>query len=318
MAILSSKLNIPVIDFSGFRQGSPAEQNQVVQAIYRACHEIGFMYLKNHGIPNAVLDSTFAQARHFFDLPVEVKEQVYWEPTNRGYVPIERQKLDAERPGDYKEAFDLGSDLNPYSPNKWPVGESEFCQQMTTFSEACEALASDVLRCFARALKVPEFFFVEYHNQKKYTLRLLHYPALEVALKPNQVRAGDHTDWGSITLLFQDDVGGLEVRTRQGEWISAPSLPNTVLVNIGDLMQRWTNHEFCSTPHRVVIPTSSQGSRSRYSIAFFYGPNHTAQIECLESCCGPNRPPLYEPISAHDYFRERVAATYGVSAQFKQ
>ncbi|WNN91902.1 2OG-Fe(II) oxygenase family protein [Gloeocapsopsis dulcis] len=137
----------------------------------------------------------------------------------------------------------------------------------------------------------------------------MHYPRLEQPPKPGQVRAGAHSDYGSITLLFQDQVGGLEVQTRSSEWILAPAIPNTVVVNTGDLMQRWTNHVFCSTKHRVMIPTDERITRSRYSIAFFCHPNHDAEIACLPSCSIEN-PAIYPPISAGDHLLRRLQATY--------
>ncbi|MEI1373380.1 MAG: 2OG-Fe(II) oxygenase family protein [Nostoc sp.] len=127
--------------------------------------------------------------------------------------------------------------------------------------------------------------------------------------KPGQVRAGEHSDYGSITLLFQDDVGGLEVQTASGEWIAAPTIPDTVIVNTGDLIQRWTNHVFCSTKHRVMIPSDNRVNQSRYSVAFFCHPNDHTEIACLESC-QKEQSPIYPPILAREYLLSRLQATY--------
>lgn len=306
-----STTQIPVINFSEFRQGDAVTRYRIAQQIYHACHEIGFMYLSQPGLPEQLLSETFAQSQRFFSLPLEIKEQISWQPTNRGYVAPERQQLDPERPGDYKEALDLGSDRNTAQPNQWPQDLDGFQQQIESFCAACEDLTAEVLRSFALALDLPEGFFAERHTQQNYTLRLLHYPPLTQSLKPNQIRTGDHTDWGSVTLLFQDQVGGLEVLTRLGEWVPATPIPGTVLVNIGDLMQRWTNHEFCSNAHRVVMPTQAHAQTSRDSIVFFGGPDAEAEIQCVPTCQGADRPPLYPAITTRDYYRSRIEATFG-------
>ena len=142
-------------------------------------------------------------------------------------------------------------------------------------------------------------------------MRLLHYPPLPEGYTPQdgENRAGAHTDYGSITLLFQDDAGGLEVRTRAGEWLAATPIPGTVVVNTGDLMHRWTNHVFCSTPHRVNVPPQAQ-HRDRFSIAFFCHPNKDAEIACIDTCASADNPARYAPISAGDHLLQRLNATY--------
>ncbi len=158
-------------------------------------------------------------------------------------------------------------------------------------------------------LQLPRNFFDDKHG-KHFFLRILHYPGLTAEPEAGQLRAGEHTDYGSITLLLQDQAGGLEVRTRQGEWIAAPPIPGTLVVNVGDAMQRWTNDVLQSTPHRVAIPPIYQVKQSRYSIALFCDPNPEVELVCLESCQTPNRPSRYQPILAGDYLTERLSATY--------
>ncbi len=315
-------IEIPVIDFEPFIDGDVVAQQAVSRQIYQACHEIGFMYLKNPGIPPSLIEQMFEQAKQFFALPLEIKNQVAWSSafSNRGYVGVERERLDQDKPGDLKEAFNVGKEVNPKDIskqeqfslilNQWPQGQNAFREKVLEFYQACAEAAEKVCCAFAIALQLPESFFADKHNQQNYTLRLLHYPPIEQIPKPQQVRAGEHSDYGSFTLLFQDEVGGLEVCTAAGEWIAAPCIPGTVVVNTGDLMQRWTNHVFCSTKHRVRVPTDDRVKRSRNSIAFFCHPNNDAEIACLESCQGPDRPPLYPPISAGDYLLSRLQATY--------
>jgi isopenicillin N synthase-like dioxygenase len=313
---------IPAIDFEPFISGKSEEQRAVARQIYQACHEIGFMYLKNPGIPLAVIDQIFAESQQFFALPYTIKNQLAWsnEFSNRGYVGVERERLDPAKPGDLKEAFNIGKEANPDERskednnslvlNQWPPGRDNFRATVLKFYQACVEVADAICRAFAIAFSLPESFFVDRHSEQQHTLRLLHYPPLTQSPKPEQVRAGEHSDYGSFTLLFQDEVGGLEVCTTQGEWIAAPYIPGTIIVNTGDLMQRWTNHVFCSTKHRVMIPTSDRVKQSRYSIAFFCHPNDDTEIACLESCQEPERPPLYPPITAGDYLLSRLQATY--------
>ncbi|BAZ51439.1 2OG-Fe(II) oxygenase [Nostoc sp. NIES-4103] len=299
---------IPVIDLVGFTNGDQRTRQTIVKQIYQACHEIGFMYLQNPGISRDLVQQVFTQSKSFFNLPLAVKQQLAWsnEFNNTGYVGIERERLDPNKPGDLKEAFNLGKaelvsrQVSSISPAKDPA--------IIAFYEGCTEIANTVLQAFALALELPEDFFTIRHNQQQHTLRLLHYPPLKIPAKPEQVRAGEHSDYGSITLLFQDQIGGLEVQTTSGEWIAAPSIPDTVVVNTGDLMQRWTNHIFCSTKHRVIIPNDNRVKQSRYSIAFFCHPNDDTEIACLDSQKDQS---IYPPILAKEYLLQRLQATYG-------
>ncbi|MBV9387278.1 MAG: isopenicillin N synthase family oxygenase [Chroococcidiopsidaceae cyanobacterium CP_BM_ER_R8_30] len=296
-------VQIPIIDFALFRQGNAAERQCVAQQIYTACHEIGFMYLRNHGIPQSLLDRLLAQTRQFFNLPATVKEQVARsDQTNCGYIGFLKERLNPARPWDLKEAFNMGIQV------VWPPNQAEFQEVVSEFYRlGTTVVAPEVLQAFAIALHLREDFFDDKHGQN-YFLRMLHYPPVNLTPQPGQLRAGEHTDYGSITLLLQDGVGGLEVRTRQGKWIAAPPLPGTVVVNVGDAMQRWTNKQLCSTPHRVVVPTDAE--RSRYSVALFCDPNPEVEIACLESCHSTTSLPHYPPILAGDYLASRLAATY--------
>jgi isopenicillin N synthase-like dioxygenase len=292
-------VTIPIIDLAAFSQDNTTKPT-VVKEIYQACHEIGFMYLQNHGISQELIEQVFTQSQSFFNLPLAVKQQLAWsdEFSNTGYVGIERERLNPKQPGDLKEALNIGKQMKNLP---------EFTS--LAFYDACTKLANTVLQAFALALELPEDFFTYRHTQENHTLRSLHYPPLPTTPKPGQLRAGEHSDYGSITLLFQDEIGGLEVQTASGEWIAAPSIPGTVVVNTGDLMQRWTNHVFCSTKHRVMIPNDSRVKQSRYAIAFFCHPNDNTEIACLESCRN-HHSPIYPPILAGEYLLSRLQATY--------
>ena len=305
-------VKIPVIDFSLFINGNATTRQTIIQQIYQACHEIGFMYLKNTNISHDLIKQVLEQSKDFFDLPLTVKQQVAWshEFSNQGYVGIERERLNPNNPGDLKEAFNINTKVTDKLSPKSAVSDSPAKNpDILTFYEACTELANKVLQAFALALELPEDFFATNHNQQNHTLRLLHYPPLSQPPKLKQVRAGEHSDYGSITLLFQNEVGGLEVRTASGEWIAASPIPDTVIVNTGDLMERWTNHVFCSTKHRVMIPHDDTVKESRYSVAFFCHPNDDTEIVCLESC-QRDKSPIYPPILAGEYLLSRLQATY--------
>ncbi|MCC5637319.1 isopenicillin N synthase family oxygenase [Nostoc sp. CHAB 5844] len=302
-------VKIPIISLVDLKSSNEVFRQNVVKQIYQACHKIGFMYLQNHGISKELVAQVFTHSQDFFNLPLKVKQQIAWqnEFSNTGYVGMERERLNPNQPGDLKEAFNFSkteiSALADYSVSL----ANKPC--IIAFYAACTELANKVLQTFALALELPEDFLITKHNQQNHTLRLLHYPPLQTPPKPGQVRAGEHSDYGSITLLFQDEVGGLEVQTTTGDWISAPVIPDTVIVNTGDLMQRWTNDVFCSTKHRVMIPNDNRLQRSRYSIAFFCHPNDDTEIACLETC-QKERASIYPPILAGEYLLSRLQATY--------
>lgn len=300
--------NIPVIDFSLFTSSDATARQTVVEQIYLACHEIGFMYLQNSGISQDKVEQVFTQSKYFFNLPLSVKQQLAWSDafSNFGYVGVERERLDPNNPGDLKEAFNI--DKKSVAIDKFPTSE-EFSACILSFHQACTELANQVLQAFTVALQLPFDFFATNHDENNHTLRLLHYPPLSQPPLPLQVRAGEHSDYGSITLLFQDEVGGLEVQTATSEWIAARTIPGTVVVNTGDLMERWTNRVFCSTKHRVVVPNDGRVKLSRYSIAFFCHPNDDTEIACLESC-RRELLPIYPPIKAGEYLLSRLQATY--------
>lgn len=310
-----TQTEIPIVDFAPF-SGDAADRQRVAEQIFQACHRVGFLYLKNHGIPQAQIGQAFARSRQFFDLPLAEKQAVAWssEFSNRGYVGLERERLDEAQPGDLKEAFNLGKEAadstGPLTQNQWPAGQELFRQTMTQFFDTCGTAASRVFRAFAIALQMPESYIDDHHQSQGFTLRLLHYPPLTTAPKPGQIRAGAHSDYGTLTLLFQDDVGGLEVQTASGDWKAAPAIADAVLINTGDLTQRWSNDVFRSTKHRVALPSGEKARRDRYSMAFFCQPDPKAEIVCFPTCHSADNPPRYRPITSGEYLLSRLQATY--------
>jgi isopenicillin N synthase-like dioxygenase len=294
--------NIQVIDFSLFTQGNLQDKQAVIPQIYQACHQTGFMYLQNIDIPPKLINRVFEQNKSFFNLPLETKQQFAWdnELSNQGYVGIGRENLNPLQPGDLKEAFNITNWENSHIPNVFDAAIAEFYQ-------ACTKLANQILAAIALSLELPLDFFTNHHNQHHHTMRSLCYPVPANSSRLGYLGAGEHSDYGSITLLFQDEISGLEIQGGSGEWIAAPVIPDTVIVNTGDLMQRWTNNLFPSTRHRVVIPPDIQ--KPRYSIAFFCHPNHDSVVACLPNCT-KHKPAMYSPVLAGEYLLQRLQATY--------
>lgn len=267
----------------------------------------GFMYLRGHSLAPRV-ESAFAMSRQFFSLPPATKLRSRYQQidANFGYQGLEIESLDPGNAPDLKETFTMRNAAGwPADDTRWP--SPEFHAQAVDFYRAALVQAHVLLTLMARALDLPEQHFNPLHGGQNVTLRYLHYPAGAKQRDQGQLGAGEHTDYGSITLLFQDDVGGLEVRGRDGQWIAAPPIPGCAVINTGDLMERWTNGRFCSTPHRVR-PIS--GARDRYSIALFVDPDSDVAIECIPSCVGVGHPARYPPVTAGEHLHQRIAATH--------
>lgn len=303
-------IKVPVIDFAPFTQGDRKEQQAVVTKISQACEKIGFFYLKNYGVSPEMLDQLLHQSRSFFDLSAEVKHKLARSnETNCGYVGFQTERLNPQNPGDLKEAFNVGLENLDQRLDTLPE-LAEFQQIVRQFYQlTTQVIAPQILRAFALGLELPLNFFDDHHGEN-YFLRLLHYPPITQKPEPDQLRAGAHSDYGSITLLWQDEIGGLEVLTQQGEWLAVPYQTDTVVVNVGDAMQHWTNNCRRSTKHRVIIPPETKMGISRYSIALFCDPNPEVELACLETCCSPDHPPSYQPQLMRDFLAQRLNATY--------
>ena len=307
---------IPLIDIARF-----ADHAGLGRALGAAARDTGFFVITGHGIAPAMIDAVFAQSQRFFATDPETKAalSIRRAGNNRGYVALGEERLDASKPGDVKEAFNIGWDLPADHPdviackpfrgvNVWP-GEQQlpgFRATMLAYFDACHRLGLRLHRALAHDLGAAENFFDDKLDQPLATLRLLHYPPRPDRFEPGQTGAGEHTDYGNLTLLATDDAGGLEVRTRDGQWVSPPSIPGALICNIGDCLMRWTNDVYVSTPHRVVNPVG----RERFSVAFFLDPNPDAVVSCLPGCATPERPARYRPTTGADYLKSRLDATY--------
>lgn len=300
-------VDLPIIDVSGATGAGP-RRAQTAADIDRALRERGFMYLLGHGIDPALVDEAFIAAREFFDRSTSYKRRFAYTDvaSNFGYQGIEGERLDPARQPDLKEAFTMRNALAQANrTGRWPDGA--FRETALALYAASLAAAYRLMNVMAASLNLPQDFFTVRHLGENVTLRFLHYPANLTPASEAQLGAGAHTDYGSITLLFQDDVGGLELRDASGRWCSAPPVPGTAVINTGDLMERWTNGRFLSTLHRV---RPIAGARDRYSIAMFVDPDTNVAVDCLPSCLRAGHPPRYPAITAGEHLRQKIAATH--------
>jgi isopenicillin N synthase-like dioxygenase len=320
--------HIPVIDLVGSFSPDPGYRKQLAWEVHKACRETGFFYVANHGIRAGLIEGQFEFARRFFELPLGEKLRIHMKqsPSKVGYEPIGAQVLDSQdagseqAPSDLKESFQCAMELSDDHPlarsgirgfghNQWPAALPGFKEHTLTYQSAVRGLGDRVLRLIALSLDLRENYFESVYDMPNLGLRLLHYPPQPERAAPNQIGAGAHTDWGGITLLAQDDVGGLEVRNAAGEWISAKPITGTFVVNLGDLMARWTNGLYNSTAHRVM--NNAVRRTDRYSVAFFYGPRPSAVIEAMPSCVSAERPAQFKSCTAQEHMDEMFRRSYG-------
>ena len=308
---------LEVIDLAGLQDKDPAAIGRIAKEIGTACRDIGFFYVRNHGIPQGLMNGVFAVAKEFFAQPLDRKQAISIKKSkhNRGYAGVSSERLDSKN-ADLKEAFNVGLDLDPQDPevlsnkpfrgvNLWPDQMPQFRGTVLDYFNETWGLGRDLHLAIAADLGLSPAYFSDKFNRPMATLRMLHYPP-RPAGAASSIGAGEHTDYGSLTLLLTDDAGGLEVRRRDGAWVSAPPIPGAFVCNIGDCLMRWSNDIYLSTPHRVTNPAG----RDRYSVAFFLDPNPDTMVECLPGCSTNTVPAKYPPILAADYLRSRLEATY--------
>jgi isopenicillin N synthase-like dioxygenase len=323
--------DVPVIDLAAAREGSVADRQRVARAIDDACREIGFFAIAGHGVPDRLVHDLRRLGHAFFALPLadRLAARHPRQGMNRGYHPAGGESLaaanDVVAPPDLKEYFhigpvDVGND--PYytsavgrrfhEPNIWPASPAGFEQAAVAYYRVMGDLVRFLMRLAALALDVDEAFFDDKIDRQVGTMRLNYYPAVTVAPSPGQLRSSAHTDYGGFTILSGEDVpGGLQVRRRDGRWVDVATTPTTFVVNIGDLLMRWTNDRWLSNLHRVVNPAPDDGpGRARLSIAFFTHPNYDVLIECLPS----QGPAKYPPVLSGDYRDTKYAKTGQVPA----
>jgi isopenicillin N synthase-like dioxygenase len=303
---------IPIIDVN------PAlSPDGVAAEIRKAALDTGFFYIKNHGVDQAIVAAGFAACSRFFALTLEAKERIPREPTSKGYEGMEKQHLDPGSAPDVKESWNCGLDRGPVTPgftrNKWPeeLAPDVFREPIETYVRAVDGVAARLMPLFARSLDLPADYFADLFAYPSVSLRVLCYPPQPENPKFNQMGAGAHTDGSAITVLAQDDCGGLEIQNVHGEWLRAEVVPGTFVVNIGDTLARWTNDRYRSSVHRVMHAITP---KTRYSMAFFYSPSYHTRIECIPTCLAPGEQPKYEPVTAGEHADYRLSRSRGIKA----
>ena len=308
-------LNLPIIDITALQSDDINQWQDVIEAIDKACRDTGFFYVIGHGIPIEQFTNVQTMANTLFTLPEAAKQKINIQHStnHRGWGQVSAEKLDPNGPSDYKETFDMALDLSPYhsqvarcgqlyGPNQYPNIDG-FIQLMQQQYQLSMEVALRILKAMALALQLPIDFFSQHFSYPVSVLRLIHYPPQQ----ENQNGAGAHTDYGCITLLYQDQVGGLQVQDREGNWLDATPVENSFVVNIGDLMQRWTNDCYKSTSHRVTSPTSQT---TRFSMPFFVEPNFDTEVSTVASCLADGESAQYNKVTAGDWILSRFADTY--------
>jgi isopenicillin N synthase-like dioxygenase len=310
---------IPLIDFAPFLAGEAVGKQRVTGAIRDACEQVGFLYLANHGVPQAKIDAVFEAAQRFFALPDERKMDPSLRVTpqrTRGYQPLfARHYANTDAP-DVNEAFKYQHDYPADDPdivagnrfhqtNQWPADLPGWRETLLDYFAEMERLSERLLRAFALALELGEDWFLRFYRKPLTQVTLLHYPPQPNQAPERQYGIRPHADSTAFTVLAQDEVGGLQVESRDG-WIDAPPIKGAYVINIGDMMARWTNDRFKSTPHRVINLTG----RERYSVPYFAIPDFDAVVACLPSCGSPDNPPKYPPLHVGDSITRKFAADW--------
>lgn len=302
---------IPTLDIRRY----DGDRDAFVAELGAAYREWGFAGIRGHGIAQSLVDGAYEAFRAFFALPADVKMRYHVKGGGgaRGYTPFGIETAKDSRYPDLKEFWHVGREIprdsdyaGVMAPNLWPAEVPAFREHGYGLYQALDALGSRVLAALALHIDLPEAWFTDKTNFGNSILRPIHYPPITATDIPN-VRAGAHEDINLITLLVGASAQGLEVKSRKGEWVPFTADADTIVVNIGDMLQRLTNHVYPSTTHRVVNPPGEEARKPRYSVPFFLHPNPDFLIDVLPSCIDAGNPNRYpQPITAHDYLLERL------------
>jgi isopenicillin N synthase-like dioxygenase len=320
------RLAVPVVDLAAFTFGRGVERAQAAGAFGRAMEESGFVTIVNHGVPSGLVRGTYDETMAFFDLP-EAEKRRYTPPEQaktRGYLPLRIESvaatLDGKTPPDLCEALVFASLQRERSgtglPNYWPTEPAALAGNVNAWFDAMLGLARQLMQISALALDLPEDWFEPYYKQPSLTLRFVHYPDQPEPPEEGQLRYGAHHDYGGLTILRQDEApGGLQIRDLSGHWHDVQPMPDSFVINVGDLMSRWTNGRWRSTLHRVMNPARElTGSTRRLSMVAFTGPNGSTEISALPTCVSAANPARYEPVNAQAYVMAKITASHDLAA----
>lgn len=323
----SRGIDVPIIDLA--QTATTGDRRRLVEAVDRAASQVGFMQVVGHGVPHSAIDRLTRAMDGFFALPGSVKAKYRTDPSiNRGYTPTRAERLSLSlgvlSAADLFEAFNVGTQSGDhpganlpehhYPANIWPTEVDGFRRAVSGWFDAAAAVARRITGVFALALDLPADHFAQVQDHSIDVLRLNNYavPAGEAELQDGQLGMGAHTDYGIVTVLWADDVPGLQLLGPDGVWCDVQPADGALLVNLGDLLARWTNDRWTSTMHRVVAPRDAGGNLiRRRSAAFFHDGRHDALISCLPHCTDQSNPPRYAPITVEDHLAAKLAGSRG-------
>lgn len=321
-----AQIELPLVDLAPFTDGDAAARRTVAAEFGAAFETVGFAVVVGHGVPEPLVAELYEAMTAFFATPFEDKSR-YTPPEKakaRGYLPLGIESvgrtLAGETPPDLCEALVFGAPHREgrpqHRPNFYPVTPAALAALVARYSAAMLTLNAHLVRLSALALDLPEDALDPLHTDPALTLRFVNYPDQVEEPKPGQLRYGEHHDYGTLTILRQDTApGGLQIRDRDGVWREAAVVPRSFVINVGDLLARWTNDRWRSTLHRVSNPPRTlTGSTRRLSMVAFTGPNEDAEITVLPSCSAPGTPPKYPPVKAGDYIMGKIAASHELAA----
>ena len=310
---------LPIIDVSALRGGDADARRAVGGEFRRACLDLGFMYVVGHGVDRALRADVLAQSAAFFAISDEKKLAIDMSlsPYNRGYEPLGGQTLEDGAPPDLKEGFYIGEEISldharlregsfNLGPNQWPADLPGFETTMMTYYAEMLALGETLMRGIALSLGLEEDYFADFCRDPLTALKLLHYPPQPANPDPGEKGCGAHTDFGGITMLMQDDNGGLQVLGKDGRWLHARPVPDAYVVNLADMISRWTNDMYRSTLHRVI----NVSGKERYSVPFFFSGRPAHEVVALDCCLADGETPKYPPTTVEQHMRDMYARTY--------
>jgi isopenicillin N synthase-like dioxygenase len=334
--VADAAVTVPVIDIAPFAHSEVVARRTVVAAVKHACEHVGFFVITGHGVPAEKIKAVFAESRAFFARPLDEKMRIKrpGPGISRGYNSLAGQSLGLtmgqKAPPDLMESLGFGpleTDNDPYwtqnfgpvhaHPNLWPEDGPQLRRAVSDYWRVMEALSAQLMRIFALALDLDEDFFVRRSKRHVTNMRINYYPAQERPPEAGQLRAGAHSDYGAFTILKGENApGGLQVLCRGGDWADVPLIEEGFIINIGDLLMRWTNDKWVSTIHRVVNPPEEVRRHvDRMSIAYFFVPDHDVEVRCLESCMDAKNPSRYPATTAGAHWRGKILAARQMSAK---
>jgi len=324
---MAESLNsIPLVDLGGILDAASPRAAASAEALHRALSTVGFAYIGGHNVAPETLEAAFAASREFHASTLEQKQSIAINAAHRGYMGMATSTIvtssvaTVTRPN-MSESLMLMHELPPddpgrlaglplQGPNQWPDWVPSFKPRVQAYLAEVDALARHVIRLIAISLGMQAHALDGFFAKPTTFLRLLHYPP-QPPLEDEQFGSAPHTDYGIITLLAQDNSGGLQVRPKGGDWIEAPPIPGTYVLNVGDMLARWTNERFVSTPHRVI----NRSGGDRYSLPYFLDPGMDCLIECLPTCTDAGNPPRHAPVRYGEYLMDRLNKNYNYRQQ---